>query len=282
MSVVAEGWRDGISKAQQLLEERLLEEIPLDELARVAAYSPFHFHRLFRAATGETVRQYQRRLRLERAAYHLTHGQDDILKLALDAGYGSHEAFTRAFQARFQSTPSAFRQERRQIHEHKIMPMTEIDITISKREPSCVAFVRHVGPYDQVGDAWGGLMKWGWKKMMFRPPETFGLSWDDPEITPADQIRYDACMVVKPGTKVKAPVELKEIPGGTYAVVMHEGPYEGFSDTYAKLIGRICAGPIDGKQWKLGDPPALEKYLNDPRKTKPEDLRTEVWLPVTE
>ncbi len=273
-------WKARISKAQKMLEERLLEDVGLDELARAATYSQFHFHRLFRAATGETVRQYQRRLRLERAAYFLTHGQDDILKLALDAGYGSHEAFTRAFQTRFQITPSAFRAERRQIHEHKIMPMTEIDVRIAEREPQCIAFVRHVGPYEQVGEAWGTLMKWGWKKMMFRPPETFGLSWDDPDVTPAEQLRYEACMVVKPGTKVKAPVELKEIPGGTYAVVMHEGAYEGFAETYARLIGRICSGPIDGKQWKLGDPPALEKYLNDPRKTKPEDLRTEVWLPV--
>lgn len=88
-------WLTRIGRAQQMLEERLSEEIGLDELARAAAYSPFHFHRLFRSATGETVRQYQRRLRLERAAYFLTHGQDDILKLALDAGYGSHEAFTR-------------------------------------------------------------------------------------------------------------------------------------------------------------------------------------------
>lgn len=264
-----------------VLEQHLLEDVELNDLAGAAGYSMFHFHRLFRAATGETVRQYQRRLRLERAAHHLIHGQDDILTLALDAGYGSHEAFTRAFQARFQTTPSAFRQERRQIQEHKIMPMTEIEIRIAEREPQNIAYVRHVGPYEQVGDAWGALMKWGWKKMMFRPPETFGLSYDDPEVTPADQLRYEACMVVKPGTKVKAPVEMKQTPGGTYAVVMHEGPYEKFAETYAKLIGRICSGPIDGKQWKLGDPPALEKYLNDPRKTKPEDLRTEVWLPVT-
>ncbi|NQU48850.1 MAG: AraC family transcriptional regulator [Planctomycetes bacterium] len=235
-------WKARISKAQKMLEERLLDDVGLDELARAATYSQFHFHRLFRAATGETVRQYQRRLRLERAAYFLTHGQDDILKLALDAGYGSHEAFTRAFQTRFQITPSAFRAERRLIHEHKIMPMTEIDVRIAEREPQCIAFVRHVGPYEQL--------------------------------------RYEACMVVKPGTKVKAPLEIKEIPGGTYAVVMHEGAYKGFAGTYARLIGRICSGPIDGKQWQLGDPPALEKYLNDPRKTKPEELRTEVWLPV--
>jgi AraC family transcriptional regulator len=282
MTAVNQSWMERVSKAQQLLESRLTEGVELEELAQAAAYSPFHFHRLFRAATGETVRQYQRRLRLERAAYFLTHGQEDILKLALDAGYGSHEAFTRAFQTRFQTSPSAFRAERRQIHEHQTMPMTEIEITIAKREPQTIAYVRHVGPYAQVGDAWGSLMKWGWKKMMFRPAETFGLSYDDPDVTPAEQLRYEACMVVKPGTKVKAPVELKDIPGGTYAVVMHEGAYEGFAETYAKLIGRICSGPINGRQWQLGDPPALEKYLNDPRKTKPEDLRTEVWLPVKE
>ena len=79
-------WQDRIARARQLLESRLDEELSLDELAQATAYSVFHFHRLFRAATGETVRQYTRRLRLERAAHRLTVGKEDILPIAIDAG----------------------------------------------------------------------------------------------------------------------------------------------------------------------------------------------------
>lgn len=280
MTEIDFAWQDRIARARQLLEERLDEELSLDELAQAAAYSVFHFHRLFRAATGETVRQYTRRLRLERAAHRLTVGQDDILPIAIDAGYTSHEAFTRAFVARFDATPSAFREARREVHQHRITPMQDIEVRIEQRQPVRVAFVRNVGPYNTTGEAWGKLMKWGWTKMMFKPPETFGLGYDDPDVTPAEQCRYDACMVIKDKTKVKPPVETKDFPGGAYVVTLHEGPFDEISNTYAKLFARVASGPIDGKAWTLGDPPSLEKYLNDPRKTKPEDLRTEVWMPV--
>jgi len=273
-------WQDRIARARQLLESRLDEELSLDELAQATAYSVFHFHRLFRAATGETVRQYTRRLRLERAAHRLTVGKEDILPIAIDAGYTSHEAFTRAFVARFETTPSAFREARREVHQHRITPMQDIEVRIEQRQPVRVAFVRNVGPYNTSGEAWGKLMKWGWKKMMFKPPETFGLGYDDPDVTPAEQCRYDACMVINEKTKVKPPVETKEFAGGTYVATLHEGAYDNISNTYAKLFARVASGPIDGKSWMLGDPPSLEKYLNDPRKTKPEDLRTEVWMPV--
>ena len=155
-----------------------------------------------------------------------------------------------------------------------------MNIRIEQTEPCTVACVRHVGPYTGVAEAWGALMKWGWSKMMFGRPQTFGLCHDDPEVTAPEQVRYDACMVVRPGTKVKAPVELRELPAGTYAVVEHAGPYEQLGDTYTALIGQLTAEPVAGQNWQLGDPPAREIYMNDPRKTPPEELRTEIWMPV--
>ena len=272
-------YRECIGRTCRLLEERLDEDLPLEVIARAAHLSPFHFHRLFRGLMGETVRTHVRRLRLERAAHRLTRGDDDVLALALDAGYSSHEAFTRAFKRRFGVAPSVFRQERRAV----IARQTEgiiVDVRIRTRESVHVAYVRHVGPYDQVGDAWQTLMKWGWSKMMFGRPETFGLCHDDPDVTAPEQVRYDACMVVDPNSKVKGAVELKEVKGGKYAVATHEGPYDNLGETYAGLCAAVADGAVDGRRWRLGDPPSIEVYLNDPRKTAPEDLRTEVWMPL--
>lgn len=273
-------WLTRIARAQRLLEERLDEDVPLDELAAVACYSAFHFHRLFRAATGETVRQQVRRLRLERAAGRLVHSQEEILPIAIEAGYGSHEAFTRAFLAHFEASPSVFRVERREIKQRRVPPMSDVQVEIKTRPAEHIAYVRHVGPYIGAKDAWQSLMKWGWKKMIFGKPEIFGLAYDDPQVTDESKLRYEACMVIKPGTKVKAPVETRDYPGGTYAVYTHKGPYEDFAQAYADLVGRIESGPINGTQYCFADPPALEKYLNDPRKTKPEDLVSEIWMPV--
>lgn len=274
-------WLARIARAQRLLERRLDEDVSLDELAQEAGYSSFHFHRLFRAATAETVRQQVRRLRLERAAGRLVHTQDEILPIAIAAGYGSHEAFTRAFQAHFDASPSAFRAEQREIRRPPSPTMTDSPVRIENRPTEHIAYVRHVGPYIGAKDAWQSLMKWGWKKMLFgKKPELFGLAYDDPQVTDESQCRYEACMVVKPGTKVKPPVETRDHPGTAYAVYTHHGPYEEFPQAYANLVGRIESGPIDGQQYCFGEPPALEIYMNDPRKTKPEDLVSEIWMPV--
>jgi AraC family transcriptional regulator len=270
-----------LARARRLIEARLDEDIPLEDLAREACFSPFHFHRLFRGLLGETVRGYTRRLRLERAAHQLTHTADDILPIALAAGYDSHEAFTRAFKARFELTPSAWRDQRREVLANATTHKEPaVDIRIERREPSRIAFVRHTGPYDQVGDAWQALMKWGWTKVIFGKPDSFGLCHDDPDITPADRVRYDACLVVDVKAKPKPPVELRDLPGGAYAVTVHAGPFDKIGETYAALCARVASNTIAGKRWTLADPPSLEKYLTDPRKTKPEDLRTEVWMPV--
>src|SRR5262245_3493728 len=86
-----------ILAARALLEEHLDEAIDPAALASAASFSLHHFHRIFKALLGESVMEHVRRLRLERAARKLRAGDARILDLALEAGYESHEAFTRAF-----------------------------------------------------------------------------------------------------------------------------------------------------------------------------------------
>ena len=285
MSERAGDVRARIDAVCRMLEERLDEGLPLEELARAADLSPFHFHRLFRGLTGETVRGYTRRLRIERAAHRLEHTEAEILSIALDSGYGSHEAFTRAFKKHFGLAPSEYRGSARasgRTGARRPDPITteSIELRIEEREPCTVACVRHVGPYSEVGEAWKALMKWGWTKVLFGSPQTFGLCYDDPEVTDPERVRYDACMVVAPNTRVKREVELKDVAGGHFAVALHVGEYSTIGATYAALFAAVTTRGAANRRWQLGDPPALEVYLNDPRKTKPPELRTEVWMPV--
>lgn len=273
--------RARIESACRRLEEQIDQEPSLDELARGAALSPFHFHRLFRGLVGETVAGYSRRLRLERAAHRLKNTEGEILGIALDSGYGSHEAFTRAFKRHFGRTPQDYRHGETPSTQRAASPMTNpIDLRIEEREACTVACVRHVGPYSEVGDAWKTLMKWGWKRMIFGSPRTFGLCYDDPEVTASEKVRYDACMVVPPGTRTKGEVRLESLPGGTFAVATHLGDYAALGDTYADLFAAIVTRGAGNRPLVLGDPPSMEVYLNDPRKTPPRDLRTEIWMPV--
>src|SRR3979411_132828 len=96
-------------KALWYIESHLAGEWTLDDIAAIAGISRFHMVRAFAAATGLSVMRYVRARRLSEAARALANGAPDILNLALDADYGSHEAFTRAFRDHFGVTPEAVR-----------------------------------------------------------------------------------------------------------------------------------------------------------------------------
>jgi AraC family transcriptional regulator len=96
-------------KALWFIESHLADELTLDEVAAIGGISRFHMVRAFAAATGLSVMRYVRARRLSEAARALANGAPDILTVALDADYGSHEAFTRAFRDHFGVTPETVR-----------------------------------------------------------------------------------------------------------------------------------------------------------------------------
>ncbi len=196
------------------IQTHLDDALDLDSLARLADFSPFHFHRVFCGMVGEPVKTHVRRLRLERAAAVLKHGaKDDLLHVALDAGYDSHEAFTRAFGKRFGTPPSDYRRLHRSVAPSGVVydpngvadrfdPWTgqegkTMEAKIETLDAIKVAFVRHVGPYACCGEAWGRLCAWAGPKGLLGPQATMlAQSHDDPDVTPPDKLRYDACLVV--------------------------------------------------------------------------------------
>lgn len=101
-----------IQKALWFVESRLAQPLTLEDVARHSGVSPFHLTRAFAAVTGCSLMKYVRVRRLSQAARELSAGAPDILSVALEAGYGSHEAFTRAFRDQFGLTPEQVREQR--------------------------------------------------------------------------------------------------------------------------------------------------------------------------
>jgi len=280
----AQDYAARIARVLAWMQARLGEPMPLTTLAEVAGFSPFHFHRIFRGMVGESVQQYLRRLRLERAAGKLKTSSSSVLDIALDAGYESHEAFTRAFGRQFGCTPTAFRDAQREAlpqSPQNFSPMQysadELQVELRRLPPRLLLCLRHVGPYDQVGSTWERLCDWaGPRDLIGAETEIIGASYDDPDVTPADKLRYDACLTVPPGTKGEGEIFVREFPGGMYASMLHEGPYHELGATYAKLFGGWL--PLSG--YAAADPPCMEYYLNQPDTTEPEDLLTQVCIPL--
>ncbi len=132
-------------KALWFIESHLADELTLDEIAGIGGISRFHMVRAFAAATGPSVKRYVRARRLSEAARALAGGAPDILTLALDADYGSHEAFTRAFRDHFGVTPEIVRSstclERLTLQEAIVMDSTFIDNLQAPRFQTGKAFL---------------------------------------------------------------------------------------------------------------------------------------------
>jgi AraC family transcriptional regulator len=275
------------------LQKNLDEERSLEEYARVAHFSPYHFHRIFRGMVGETLHEHIRRLRLERAATRLKRTDRSIIEIAVEAGYETHEAFTRAFRALCGCTPSHCRRDRSTglafgtgLHYQENGSANEMqlptggeamEVRIEHVEPLRVAFVRHVGPYHEVNVAWERLCTQLGKDGLLGPGTRFvGICYDDPEVTPPEKIRYDACVTVDNDFAAEDDVGVQTIGGGEYAVTTHVGPYHLLGQTYAQLLGQWL--PRSGRE--LRSEPSLEFYLNTPESTDPEDLITDIYAPL--
>jgi len=262
----------------------------LEELAELAHFSPFHLHRIFRGMVGESLKAHVRRLRLERAATRLCRTTDSILRIALNSGFDSHAAFSRAFKSQLGYTPSEWRTIPQADLPYSKSPVgSEVfsnpqgdrkrEVKIVKTENMRVAFVRHSGPYDQCSTAWGKLcMHLGPLGLLGGSPQFIGLSYDDPEVTSPDNIRYDACVAVDEKFKPEGEIGVQTLKGGTFACTTHYGPYENFNRTYSELLGQWL--PRSNRRVKSD--PTRELYLNDPENTEPEDLVTDIFVALEE
>ncbi len=278
------------------IQQHLDEPLPLEELAAVAHFSPFHFHRIFHGMVGESVKEHVRRLRLERAALRLKSSREPIVQIALAAGYDAHESFTRAFRVVFGENPSEYRDSRRTAE----WPASPSNVHISPEgtlvgfEPVAwvgrrleaqvrtfssrrVAFARHVGPYHKVGESWDRLIAWAGPRGLLGPQlMLLGIVHDDPETTPPEKWRYDAAIVVGEDAQAERDIGIQELPEGRYAVTTHHGEYTTLGQSYA----RLCSEWLPKSGEELAAAPALEFYLNSPKTTKLDELLTEIWLPL--
>ena len=275
-----------INKVLNYIHQRLDQDVSLDQLAAHACFSSFHFHRIFTGMTGESVKSYIRRLKLERAAVRLIETDNPVTFIAFDSGFETHEAFSRAFKRQFRVSPTQYRKNDRKTTGAPdgaiSIPQpaeTTMKAKIIKLEETEVIYVHHTGPYNLCGAAWEKLCGWAGPRGLFQPGVQFmGLSYDDPEVTAPEQIRYDACLTVTGPVEVEGEIECQKVSGGPYAMTTHFGPYHNLSKTYSELCGVWV--PQNG--FEIADKPSVEIYQNSPEDTDPEDLITDVYIPLEE
>lgn len=254
------------------IDRHLADPIDLATLAEVAHFSRFHFHRLFTVWMGETVAAYVRRRRLEVGALMLGHQRrKPVLDIALEVGFGSSEAFSRAFKLHFGITPTAWRQgtpsrwldslatggaevknsNLNQViskfdqaslahyadHDNCFYEELVMNVQITTLPPVRVAFMRYIGPYGPgVTRFWKEqFLPWRMAHGLDRFP-CYGIGHDDPDITPANKCRYDACVAVPDDFVAQSPVGITHLPGGRYAVTEFKGEPNAVVALWTKLM----------------------------------------------
>lgn len=281
-------YTERLKRVLRYIRDNIDRPMTLDELAGIACFSPFHFHRIFAAYTGETVGGHIRRIRLDNAAFELCSGGRSITEIALDAGYDTPAAFSRAFREQYGKTPSDFKRAGEKIYPKQTVidfNQTErkgktMDVRIAEVAEQRVLFVRKTGRYDQAAQAaWPVLMSFAYpRRLMKKETRLIGICHDNPEITVEEKIRYDACVTFDGEVKPEGEVGIQIIQGGLYAVYLHKGNYDGLSAAYSAIMSQWL--PASGRT--LRNAPCWEMYLNrDPRRTKPENLRTEIYIPIS-
>lgn len=251
----------------------------LEDLAAMAHFSPFHFHRIYRSLMGETVVDTVRRMRLSHAATLLAASRRSVTDIGLEAGYESPQAFTRAFRQYSGASPREFQKKIHFIADHETA--TEDRRSPTALEPQLVELVeqtafriqslRHHGPVGTIAHTHRHL-----RQLVARRPvlQWLGISYGDPE---ADEgFSYFAAATLAGDDLISPDVELIDIPAGWYASHTLMGPYTQINATISALYSLWL--PYSG--YEPDDRPLLEIYRNSPLNTAPADLQTDLLIPV--
>jgi AraC family transcriptional regulator len=265
-----------IARAMALLAADPARTPRLEELAEAAAFSPYHFHRVYRLLAGETPAETLSRLRLSRAAADLLKTPLPLERVARRAGFGSVAAFARAFRAAYGIPPGAYR-EAGGIgfaipEEDSVTP-----IRFDELPPLRLAAIAHRGAFDNMGGTFDRLMAWaGARGLIGEQTRFFGLYHDDPTSVPESELRSDAALTVGPEVQADGEVRIIETPRLRVAVLRHQGPYAELEAAYDQLYGAWLPGSGEEPE----DHPVMEEYLNDCRALPPTEWLTDILLPI--
>jgi AraC family transcriptional regulator len=274
-----------INKVLVHIDHHLDEKLDLESLAGISNFSPFHFHRIIRAYLGESLGSYIVRIRMETAATLILYTPEPISEIALRVGYDIPSSFNKAFIKHFGCPPTEFKNKHISINPIKFLSMetnsheVKLKPAIKVIKPKNVVFIQSIGDYSGEGTAraWQKISEFAKHKKLFGwKTEFIGVSHDDPHITETEKLRYDACITVTKDVSPEGEIGVRQIQGGRFAIFMHKGPYEYFQKTYDAIFRQWL--PSSGHKLRSAD--CFEKYLNSPQNTKPENLKTEIYIPV--
>jgi AraC family transcriptional regulator len=280
---------DDVTQLLLDMRENLDGDLGLGSLARDFGRSPWHFHRVFSGAVGETPRKHVERVRLDRAAYLLAVTDERVLDVGLTVGFQSHETFTRAFGRRFGRSPSRYRAAAKAGQRERMERMDGFrgdgcqlsEVRFVAMRPTPLLAIRRVGAYAQFDAAsraalWDEIAVWGEANDAPCGPMRMGLFPDDPGVTPGHLQKADLCLPLDRPVAGTDRYRCITLEGGVYGVIEHLGPASLVSQAYQTLADGIRRSGI----YVFGEGPPVQVFHRDHPDQGLERNHYEVWFPV--
>ena len=277
-------YAERIERAVALLEQTAAVGKPasLTEMASAAALSPYHFHRIFRIMTGESVGDAMARARLGGALPLL---DQSIFDAVTQSGYATSQAFARAVKDRTDATPSELRNDpvrRRQAEESLAVPENPsvasppITIKITSVAPLRLTAIRNVGDYAELNQGFGRLVdKVAGKVGPEQIIDLYGIPHDDPREAEPQNCRFDCAVSTSVGIEPDNELFLVDINGGRAVQMIHHGNYDYIHDLVEALYRKVIKDDL-----QISEAPLLIHYLHDPEEVPEDDLVSHVFLRI--
>ena len=282
--------RDRFADVVTYIEANLDEEIDLDKLCQHANLSKFHFHRQCSIYFGISVMALVRVLRLKRAAFRLAYRGDKIINIAIENGYESHEAFSRAFKKHFDKSPYEFRKKPdwtpwQTIYESvltlrcknmKVNSDCKVELIDFPETP--IAALEHRGAPNLLVNTIQKFIQW--RKFNHLPPrisKTFNLVYDDPSSTEPEGYRFDICCSTPHAIDANEyGVINKTIPAGKCAVVRHIGS----DDTIGEVVNFLYSKWLENSCFELRNFPLFFERVSLFPDVPEGEMITDIYLPI--
>lgn len=292
-------YHERINKVLQHIDNHLGDEVNVKELADLSGFSLFHFHRIFKALTSETPYEALLRFRLEKAVFLLKyHPEMKIAKIGYQSGFASPENFTRQFKERYQITPGKFRKSKElqnsriyqephkndfylRIEDSRKMERTDFAVEIEHLPEIPIAYSKAIFGADGSGliEKYLHLMDWADKhRINIKGKLTrFGMSIDNPEVTPVSKYRYDFALFVPVNYPKTEGIEFGTIPESDYATVHVEGKLEQVAQAWDHLY-KVW---LPASNYRPVHYPAIEEFIQGPEEIGWENFNLKCRIPIT-